>query len=87
MIIAIYYGYTKKYFRRSVMFSVESSLKEILKNEEAKKVIIDNLGEDVLNNPMLKMVMRKSLSTIASMSGGKITDEMLETIDSQLKAV
>ncbi len=67
------------------MFSLESSLEEILENDAAKEVIVKNLGEDVLENPMIKMVMGQSLSMIASMSGGQITDEMLTKIDSQLK--
>lgn len=63
-----------------------STLKEILANEEGKKILEKHLGEG-LNNPMIKMAMPMRLETISKAAGDQMPAALVEAIDIELRKI
>lgn len=66
--------------------SIDSTIGEILDNPQAK-AIVDKHLPDFSSNPQLAMAKGFSLKMVAGMSGGKITQEMLDSVGSELAAL
>ena len=63
--------------------SIDSTLGEILADEKGKAVLEKHLP-GVTSMPQIEMAKGYSLKTIAPMSQGRITDELLKAIDEDL---
>jgi len=62
--------------------TIDSSIGEILDDGEA--LLRKCLGDEIVDNPQMSMAFGMSLPTIAPMSGGVITDEMLACVSEGL---
>jgi len=67
-------------------FSKESKLKDVMSNPEAA-AIIEQYVPGARNDPRFKMAGGFSLTKIVSMSGGALSQEMLNEIDAKLRAL
>lgn len=64
----------------------KSTLREVLNNKEGRKVLEKYFGE-LLNHPMIKMISNMTLEHIVDLSGGRITNELLNRIDKDLSKI
>jgi hypothetical protein len=68
-------------------FSKKTKLGVLLKNEEAKAVLVKHFTEEFLTHPMIEMAKGFSLEKVAELSGGQISDELLDAADVDLQAL
>jgi len=64
--------------------TIESSIGEILDAPGGEALLRKCLGDEVVDNPQLSMAFGMNLPTIAPMSGGVITDEMVACVEEGL---
>lgn len=67
-------------------FSIESKVGELLDNPATKAVLDKHLPE-LATNPQVAMARNFSLKMVAGFSGGKITPEILEAVNTDLAAI
>ena len=67
--------------------SVYDTLDEILDNPEAKKVLEEEAGADVLSQPLLHTLGELPLESIARKSGGLIRKEWVVRLNERLTKV
>lgn len=67
-------------------YSIESKLGDLLDNEQTKAVLEKHLP-GISTHPQIGMGKGFPLSMVAKFSGGMITDEALQNIDADLKAL
>jgi len=67
--------------------TVDSTIGEILDAPGGEAVLRECLGDEAVDNPQLSMAFGMNLATIAPMSGGVITDEMVACVDEGLQAL
>jgi len=67
--------------------TIESSIGEILDNPDGEAILRECLGDEIVDNPQMSMAFGMNLPTIAPMSGGVITDEMVACVDEALQAL
>ncbi|GAA4501422.1 hypothetical protein HLH36_11285 [Gluconacetobacter aggeris] len=67
-------------------FSINSTVREILADERAKAAV-ETVLPGFSKHPQIGMAKGLSLKTLAKFSGGVMTDEVLEKIDTGLKAL
>ncbi|MFN2228956.1 MAG: alpha-L-fucosidase [Anaerolineae bacterium] len=65
---------------------IDSKLKEILKNEVAKAILQERVGE-MVDSPQLEMAMGLSLRQVAQFAPNLLTPEVLDEIDRELKSI
>lgn len=63
--------------------SIDSPVKDIMGNERGK-AILENHCAAVLADPRFKMAMSMTLKQIRPMSGGKVTQEMIQVVAQDL---
>lgn len=66
--------------------SKDSKIGDILANEQGKAILTKHIPE-LVNHPLIKMVLRMSVVQVAKKSKGQITAEALEKADLELKAI
>lgn len=76
-----------EYRVRNGYHSVYDTLDEILDNPEAKKVLEEEAGADVLNRPLLHTLGALPLESIARKSGGLIRNEWVVRLNERLTKV
>jgi len=64
--------------------TIDSSIGEILDDPGGEALLRKCLGDEIVDNPQMSMAFGMSLPTIAPMSGGVITDEMLACVSEGL---
>jgi len=67
--------------------TIKSKIKEILDAPGGEGVLRQCLGDEAVDNPQLSMAFGMSLPSVAPLSGGLITDEMLACVDEGLQAL
>ena len=67
-------------------FSIESKLGDLLDNEQTKAILEKHLP-GISTHPQIAMGKGFALSMVAKFSGGLITDELLQKVDADLKAL
>jgi len=67
--------------------TIKSKIKEILDAPGGEEVLRKCLGDEAVDNPQLSMAFGMSLPTVAPMSGGLLTDEMVACVDEGLQAL
>ena len=67
-------------------FSINSTVGELLENAETK-AFLDKKMPELANHPALGMIRGMSLKAIAPFSNGKLTDEILATVDAELQKI
>ena len=67
-------------------FSIDSKLKELLKDEGAREVL-NKYVPDLVGSPKLKMVQGMSFRKISEFPQAKIPAEVIEKIDNELKTL
>jgi hypothetical protein len=70
----------------TMAYSIESTVQELLDNE-ATKAIVDKHLPGLSSHPSIGMARSMGLSTVANFSGGLISQEALQKIDAELKAL
>jgi hypothetical protein len=68
-------------------FTLDTPLEAIEADPKAKEVITADLGGDVSLHPMYESFKSMSLNQLAPMSQGKITDDMLKKVATDLAAI
>lgn len=66
-------------------FSVNSRLKDLIDDERARAVLIKHLGDR--DDPRINMVLYESLRSIAYYPEANISQEKLQAIDEELRAL
>jgi len=64
--------------------TIDSSIGEILDDPGGEVLLRKCLGDEIVDNPQMSMAFGMNLPTIAPMSGGVITDEMLACVNEGL---
>jgi len=67
--------------------TIESSIGEILDNPDGEAILRECLGDEIVDNPQMSMAFGMDLPTIAPMSGGAITDEMVACVEEGLQSL
>jgi hypothetical protein len=65
--------------------SIDSTIGEILADEQGRAVLAKYVPADVLSSPQVEMAKGMTLRVMAPMSQGLITDEILQSIDDDLR--
>ena len=68
-------------------FTLDTPIETIEADAKAKEVLTADLGGDVSQHPMYDSFKSMSLNQVAPMSGGKITDDVLKKIATDLAAI
>jgi len=68
-------------------FTLDTPIETIEADAKAKEVLTADLGMDVAQHPAYDSFKSMSLNQVAPMSGGKITDDVLKKIATDLAAV
>ena len=67
-------------------YSIESTVRDLLDNAATKSVVEKHLP-GLSSHPQLGMARGMSLSTVAQFSGGQISEEVLQSVDAELRAL
>jgi len=67
--------------------TIKSKIKEILDAPGGEAVLRQCLGDEAVDNPQLSMAFGMTLPSVAPLSGGLITKEMLACVDEGLQAL
>lgn len=67
-------------------YSIESTVRDLLENDAAKAVVEQHLP-GISDHPQIDMARGMSLSTVAKYTDGLISQDALEKIDADLKAL
>ncbi len=67
-------------------YSIESTVRELLGNEATKAILEQHLP-GISSHPQIGMAGGMALATVAKFSGGLITEEALEKIQTALQAL
>jgi len=68
-------------------FTLDTPIETIEADAKAKEVLTADLGMDVAQHPAYDSFKSMSLNQVAPMSGGKITDDVLKKIGTDLAAI
>ena len=68
-------------------FNLDTPIETLVADPAAKAVLDKDLGNDVSKHPAYDQFKSMSLSAVAPMSGGAVTDEMLKTLGTDLAAI
>jgi hypothetical protein len=68
-------------------FTLDTPIEAIEADAKAKDVLTADLGMDVSQHPAYESFKSMSLNQVAPMSGGKITDEVLKKVATDLAAI
>jgi len=68
-------------------FTLDTPIETIEADAKAKEVLTADLGMDVAQHPAYDSFKSMSLNQVAPMSGGKITDDVLKKIATDLAAI
>ena len=68
-------------------FSLDTPIETIEADAKGKEVLTADLGGDVSQHPAYDSFKSMSLNQVAPMSGGKITDDVLKKIATDLAAI
>ena len=68
-------------------FTLDTPIETIEADATAKEVLTADLGMDVAQHPAYDSFKSMSLNQVAPMSGGKITDDVLKKIATDLAAI
>lgn len=68
-------------------FTLDTPIETIEADAKAKEVLTADLGMDVAQHPAYDSFKSMSLNQVAPMSGGKITDEVLKKVATDLAAI
>jgi len=67
--------------------TIESPIGQILDNPDGEAILRECLGDEIVDNPQMSMAFGMNLLTIAPMSRGVITDEMVTCVQEGLQAL
>ncbi|MDD5094321.1 MAG: hypothetical protein PHV74_08095 [Dehalococcoidia bacterium] len=67
--------------------SIESSIGDLLDNPDTEALLRQCIGDEIIDNPQLSAAFGMDLPTVAPMSGGKITDAMVQCVKDGLTAM
>ncbi len=67
-------------------FTLDTTIGDLMKHPQAV-ALLDHYMPGFQSHPMFGMAQRVSLRTVAGMSGGKITPEMLDKLEARLAAL
>jgi len=67
--------------------TIDASIGEILDAPGGEAILRECLGDEIVDNPQMSMAFGMNLPTIAPMSGGVITDEMVACVKEGLQAL
>ena len=68
-------------------FTLDTPIETIEADAKAKEVLTADLGMDVAQHPAYDSFKSMSLNQVAPMSGGKITDDVLKKVATDLAAI
>jgi hypothetical protein len=68
-------------------FTLDTPIETIEADTKAKEVLTADLGMDVAQHPAYDSFKSMSLNQVAPMSGGKITDDVLKKVATDLAAI
>lgn len=68
-------------------FTLDTPIETIEADAKGKEVLTADLGGDVSQHPMYESFKSMSLNQVAPMSGGKITDDLLKKVATDLAAI
>jgi hypothetical protein len=68
-------------------FTLDTPIETIEADAKGKEVLTADLGGDVSLHPMYESFKAMSLNQVAPMSGGKITDDVLKKVATDLAAI
>jgi len=68
-------------------FTLDTPIETIEADAKGKEVLTADLGGDVSQHPMYESFKSMSLNQVAPMSGGKITDDVLKKVATDLAAI
>ena len=68
-------------------FTLDTPIETIEADAKGKEVLTADLGGDVSQHPMYDSFKSMSLNQVAPMSGGKITDDVLKKVATDLAAI
>jgi hypothetical protein len=68
-------------------FTLDTPIEAIEADAKGKEVLTANLGGDISQHPAYDSFKSMSLNQVAPMSGGKITDEVLKKVATDLAAI
>jgi hypothetical protein len=68
-------------------FTLDTPIETIEADAKAKEVLTADLGMDVAQHPAYESFKSMSLNQVAPMSGGKITDDVLKKVATDLAAI
>jgi hypothetical protein len=68
-------------------FNLDTPIETLVADPAAKAVLDKDLGNDVSKHPAYDQFKSMSLSAVAPMSGGAVTEEMLKTLGTDLAAI
>lgn len=67
-------------------FSIDSTVGDLLENA-GTRAFIEKTMPELVNHPAMGMIRGMSLRAIAPFSNGKLTDEILTTVDAALQKI
>lgn len=68
-------------------FTLDTPIETIVADPKGKDVLAADLGMDVTQHPAYESFKSMSLNQVAPMSGGKITDDVLKKVATDLAAI
>ena len=68
-------------------FTLDTPIETLVADTKAKDVLTADLGGDVSQHPMYESFKSMSLNQLAPMSQGKITDDVLKKVATDLAAI
>lgn len=68
-------------------FNLDTPIEELVADEKAKAVLTAGIGIDLSEHPAYEQFKGMSLRQVQPFSEGKITDEMLKKIETDLAAI
>ena len=77
--------FAKPFVRTFADPTIDSTIGEILADEQGRAVLAKYVPADVLNSPQVEMAKGMTLRIMAPKSQGLITDEILQSIDEDLR--
>ncbi len=71
----------------SAKFTLDTPIETLEADAAARAVLTANLGGDLSQHPMYENFKGMTLTQLAPMSGGKITDDVLKKVATELAAI
>jgi len=68
-------------------YTIYTKMDILLGNVQTRNVLIKHLGNGLLTHPKIKLAGGLSLKNMAKLSGGQITNELLEAIAEDLRGI